>query len=49
VQRMYNNRVVQIRKRQNLRIDIKRARVVKRQIQTLLRLQRRHEIAAPSY
>jgi hypothetical protein len=42
--RVDNYRVVQVGKRQDLRIDIESARVVKRQVQTLLRLQRCHEV-----
>jgi len=46
MRRMNNNRVIQIRKGQDLRIDVESASVVERQVQTLLHLKRRHEVAA---
>jgi hypothetical protein len=44
--RINDNGIVQVGKSQNLGIDIKGTRIVKCQIQTLLRLQWRHEISA---
>ena len=43
--RVNNYRVVQVGKRQDLRINVESARVVKRQVQTLLRLQGCHKVA----